>query len=764
MEDFHKTGCVLCAQNCGLLIQIKDNKIVKVRGDKENLRSEGYICRKGTKIANFQHHDQRLTHPLKKVGDTFERISWDQAIKEIAEKLNAIVGEHGPKSFAYMGGGGQGTHMEAAFGVRLMRGLGSKYHYGALAQELTGHFWAHGRLFGRQYLGGMADKAHTDLLLGIGWNGMHSHQTPQAPKKLKKMAKDPNKRLVIIDPRASETAKIADIHLPIRPGTDALLTRAMIAIILQQDWHNKEYIEDNVNGFEEIRPWFIDFDSKAAIKICNLEYNQVFDLCRLLAVKKWSMHTDLGTLLSRHSTATSYLQLILLAVCGRFCVSGGNIIPGTIVPLSSHSDERDSKTWRTVATDFPAICGLFPPNVMPEEILNDNPDRLRAVLVSSSNPLRSYADTTAYESAFKKLDLLVTVELAMTETAVLSDYVLPAKSGYEAWDTTFFPWNYPDVFFQLRRPLIEPEGEPLENGEIMTRLAEALGLVPDIPDSLYQAAKKGRQEFGMELMSFAQAEPKALPNMPFVVAKTLGRAMKSAHLAALWGMLQLTPRDFQENAARVGFTPGINMGEEIFQKAMDKPEGFWIGRVDEAANMKKIQHEDGRIHLLIPEMEDWVKSINPEREEIALASAKEYPLLLSAGRHSSNNANTLMRNPVWNKGRRACTLIMNPKDAEPLNFEDGQIVKILTPAGEGEIELEITEDACIGQVVIPHGFGLVYNDEAYGINVNRLTKNTHRDRLAATPLHRYVPCRVVAIRPLSDFHKMKHGVAVPAHP
>ena len=143
-----------------------------------------------------------------------------------------------------------------------------------------------------------------------------------------------------------------------------------------------------------------------------------------------ALHGDLGILMNRHSTVTSYLELILMAVCGRIGVPGGNIIPGTIMALGSHSDERNPKTWRTVTTDFPAIMGYFPPNVMPEEILADAPDRLRAVLVSGANPLRSYADTTAYEKAFAALDLLVTFEVAMSETAALSHYVLPVRSGF----------------------------------------------------------------------------------------------------------------------------------------------------------------------------------------------------------------------------------------------------------------------------------------------------------------------------------------------
>ncbi len=191
MGTTHKTSCVLCAQNCGLEVEVENNRIVKVKGDKENLRSQGYVCRKGMNVAYHQHHADRLKYPLKRVGDRFERISWDQAIDEIAVKLKGIVDQYGPRSFAYMGGGGQACHFEAAFGVRLLRGLGSHYHYSALAQEFSGMFWVHGRMFGRQYLHGAPDVAETDLFLILGWNGMQSHQIPQAPRHLQRISKDP---------------------------------------------------------------------------------------------------------------------------------------------------------------------------------------------------------------------------------------------------------------------------------------------------------------------------------------------------------------------------------------------------------------------------------------------------------------------------------------------------------------------------------------------------------------------------------------------
>jgi anaerobic selenocysteine-containing dehydrogenase len=249
----------------------------------------------------------------------------------------------------------------------------------------------------------------------------------------------------------------------------------------------------------------------------------------------------------------------------------------------------------------------------------------------------------------------------------------------------------------------------------------------------------------MELMKFAGEEPRALPNMQYVLAKTLGEQLGSANLAALWGMLQVAPKDFRKCAARAGFKTGPTMGEDLFRAILDHPEGLIIGMSDESNNFASVKTGDGRLNVHIPEMAGWVKSITPVSEDKALSPDPEFPFILQAGRHMSMNANTIMRDPAWNTGKRACTLAVHPDDAAALNIIDGRTVRVITEAGQVEIEAEVTNATRKGQVLMPHGFGLVHESKAYGANVNRLTKNTYRDQFAGTPLHRYVKCRVEAI-------------------
>jgi anaerobic selenocysteine-containing dehydrogenase len=188
----------------------------------------------------------------------------------------------------------------------------------------------------------------------------------------------------------------------------------------------------------------------------------------------------------------------------------------------------------------------------------------------------------------------------------------------------------------------------------------------------------------------------------------------------------------------------MDQGDRIFQALMDTPQGLWVGEADTEDNFSAIRTPSGKVEVYIPELEEMAKKLDAASESEDLKMPDEFPLILNAGRHMDTNANTLMRDPEWNRGKRACTVAINPADAETMDLADGQQVRVTTAAGEETGELQVSGQVRKGTVLIPHGFGLIYDGQVYGINVNRLTKNTHRDWLG-TPLHRFVPCRVEGI-------------------
>jgi anaerobic selenocysteine-containing dehydrogenase len=252
--QWRKSACNLCYVNCGIEVLVDQDRITKVRGDRDNPKSQGYICNKAPRIPYYAHHKDRLTSPLRRRADGgFEEIDWDTAIAEIAARLRAIADTHGGNSIAIYGGGGQGNHSGGAYSRAVMTALGMKYRFNALSQEKTGDFWVNGHMFGSQTCHTAEDIHHCDLLLVIGANPWLAHGFPNARDLLNQIRKDPDRRLIVIDPRRTETAEMADLHLAVRPGADAFLLGAILAMLLRRDGLDHAFLEAHTTGFAEVK-------------------------------------------------------------------------------------------------------------------------------------------------------------------------------------------------------------------------------------------------------------------------------------------------------------------------------------------------------------------------------------------------------------------------------------------------------------------------------------------------------------------------------
>ncbi|WP_156497636.1 molybdopterin-dependent oxidoreductase, partial [Oleiphilus sp. HI0043] len=316
--------------------------------------------------------------------------------------------------------------------------------------------------------------------LFIGCNPFQSHGIPNARDTLKEIKKDPDRTMVVFDPRRSETAKQADIHFQLKPGTDAYLMSAILAIIVKEGLHDKAFLENHCTGFNKLEAELLDIPIEEYVEKADVSLEMTQQVARDFAnAKAGCVRIDLGLQQSLHSTLTAYLEKMLYMVTGNFGKTGGNNLHTLFVPLLGNSDERRREYKLTAHHKMMPISGMYPPNILPDEIEHEGEDRLRAIWVDSSNPARSYADSSAYERAFSKLDLLVVVDVAMTETARLAHYVLPAASQFEKWEATGFNAEFPENFFHLRAPMFEPLPGTLPEPEIYARLLAKMGKIPE---------------------------------------------------------------------------------------------------------------------------------------------------------------------------------------------------------------------------------------------------------------------------------------------
>ncbi len=746
----HKNACILCSVNCGINIEVDDQTkaFVKITGDKDHPTSQGYICQKATRL-NYYQSQERLTSPLRKKADgNFEEISWDTAIQEIADKLKHVRDTYGGTSIAYAGGGGQGNHMAQMYAAAFRKALETPYIYSSIAQEKTGNFWVHGKLFGRQNVNYGEPIADTDFGMIIGANPMQSHGIPRARRVIGEISRDKNRTLVVIDPRKTETAMKADYFLQVKPGRDAWLMSAMLGIIVQEGLEDKQFINVHTNGFHDIKPYFMAIPIQEYVDIAGVDYDMVLEVTRKMAAAKTvAIRSDLGIEMSLNSTLNAYLKRLLFLITGNFNKFGTNHLSTWFMPLIGHSRDIDEGGRTTMVTNSREIAKIYPPNVLAQEIDTDHPDRLRALIVDSANPVLNWVDTNAQKRAYKKLDVMVVIDIAMTETAAEADYVLPASNQFEKYESTFFA----ESIFHVRRPIFPPLKGTLSEPEIYTRLIKALGTLDHIDLSeLKKAAQQEKENPGQGVfqgafMKASLEKPQLNQYSAITLRETLGKTLpKGAENAAfIWFAAQLYASKYPKAIRNAGIEgKGAELGEIIFDKIMNSPSGIKVSHHEYEDIWDLMRTPDKRVNLCIPELLDnWLVKL-PEVLENQAKLEKNYPFNLIAGERRTYNANAVIRNLEWAKTDKEGFLKINPTDAALHGLEEGAAVQLTSPTGSIKILTTITDEVKKGVISMPHGHGITYNEtQSYkevGAMPNILTTADYCDPLAKTPYHKNV--------------------------
>ncbi|GII65843.1 molybdopterin oxidoreductase [Sphaerisporangium krabiense] len=746
--EWRPTACVLCASNCGIEVRLDGRRFERVRGDRAHPSSQGYTCEKPLRLDHYQNAADRLTHPLRRRPDgTFERITWDVAIAEVAAALSRVRDAHGGETIFYYGGGGQGNHLGGSYAGALMRALGARYRSNALAQEKTGLYWVSDRMLGTMVTG---DFEHCEVALFIGKNPWQSHGVPRTRPTLREIARDPRRCLIVIDPRRTETAELADIHLRPRPGADAWLLAALAAVLVQEDLIARDWLAAHATGLEEVRAALRHVPVAGYCATAGVPEEQVRRAARRIAAAAGvAVFEDLGVQMNRHSTLNSYLDNLLWLLTGNFGRPGANNPPILFAPFISFSHHGPKRDRVSPVAGARIISGLVPANVIADEILTDHPRRYRAMLVESANPAHSIADSPRTREALAALDLLVVVDVAMTETARLAHYVLPAPSQFEKWEATFFTLETPVNQFHLRRPVLDPPpgADLLPEPEIYARLCEAIGALPEERvRPLREAAGRGRREFARAFLA-AVEDPGQAAVAAVLLYRALGPTLPggAAAAASLWAHAVRVARAHPEAVRRAGIDgEGVDLGDRLFDAILAAPSGL-VFAVDAPGDAwRRLGTPDKKVHLALPDLLEELAGLATGPE-----ASPDYPFVLSAGERRSFTANTIIRDPAWRRRDPHGTLRISPQDAEELGLADGSRARVTTRRGSAEATVEITETLLPGHISLPNGLGLAYPGEpgevTTGAAPNELTSARDRDPYAGTPWHKHVPARVEAV-------------------
>lgn len=735
--EWQPTACILCECNCGIVVQVEDRTLARIRGDKNHPASRGYTCNKALRLDHYQNNRNRLTAPMRRRPDgSYEEIDWETAISEIAAGFRAIADTHGGDTILYYGGGGQGNHLGGAYSGAFLKALGSHYRSNALAQEKTGEHWVDAQFYGGHTRG---EFEHAEVSVFVGKNPWMSHSFPRARVVLNEIAKDPARSMIVIDPVVTDTAAMADFHLRVRPGTDAWCLAALAGVLVQENLCDEAFLADHVTGTEAVRNVLAEVPVADYAGRCGVDEDLLRSAARRIAAAgSVAVFEDLGVQQSPHSTLSSYLNKMLWILTGSFAKPGGQHLHSSFAPLF-----RAGGVGRTPVTGAPIIGGLMPSNVIAEEILTEHPDRFRAMIVESSNPAHSVADSAAITRAMGELELMVVIDVTMTETARLAHYVLPAATQFEKVEATFFNLEFPHNTFHLRHPLMDPMPGTLPEPEIWARLMRALDVVDDDELApLRRAAEQGLAPFTEAFLSAVAANPRLGRVLPFVLYETLGPTLPDGcgGAAALWGLAQKAAMTYPAAVRRAGHTDGNALFDAILRSRSGVT--FTVHEYEDAFTL--ITHPDRRIAVDIPELLADVRSL--ATAPAALTSA-EYPIVLSAGERRAYTANDIIRDPAWRRRDADGALRISIEDAAALGLGDGDRVRITTAAGSAEATVEVSDAMLAGHASLPNGYGLDFADGAGGTQLpgvapNALTSASWRDAYAGTPWHKHVPARV----------------------
>jgi anaerobic selenocysteine-containing dehydrogenase len=524
----------------------------------------------------------------------------------------------------------------------------------------------------------------------------------------------------------------------VRPGTDAWCLAALAAVLVQESLCNETFLAEHVHGVDTVRDALREVPIGDYAQHCGVDEELLRAAARRIgAAHSVSVFEDLGIQQAPNSTLCSYLNKLLWILTGNFGKKGGQHLHSSFAPLFS------TVSGRTPVTGAPIISGLVPANAVPEEILTDHPDRFRAMIVESGNPAHSLANSTACRKAFQALELMVVVDVAMTETARLAHYVLPAASQFEKPEATFFNFEFPHNGFQLRQPLLEPLPGTLPEPEIWARLVRALGVVEDADlRPLREAAQLGRQAYTEAFLGAVAGNPTLSKLLPYVLYETLGPTLPDglAGAAALWGLAQKTAMAYPEAVRRAGHADG----NALFDAILDSPSGVTFTAHNYEDDFALISHADHKIALEIPEMLDDLRALTAAPPQL---TTSELPIVLSVGERRAYTANDIFRDPTWRKRDADGALRVSVEDAQALGLSDGCRARITTAAGSAEATVEITETMLPGHAALPNGFGLDYvGDDGStvvpGVAPNALTSTEWRDKYAGTPWHKHVPADI----------------------
>ena len=702
----HFRACNLCEAICGIEISVRDDGVLDIRGDKEDPFSRGYICPKAVALQDIHSDPDRLKYPVRRTRQGWQRISWDDAFAEVAKNFKRINAQYGRNSIAtYIGNPVAHNYGALLFLPPFIRSLRTRNRYSATSVDQLAHHFAGYLMFGHQLLIPVPDVDRTQYFLVLGANPVVSNGSIMTAPGMSRRMEEIRRRggkVILIDPRYSETARVADRHLFIRPGTDVLLLLALLQVVFAEGLTRVDQLASFTSGVETIASIVGEFTPERVAPITGIDAGEIRRLVReFTAAESAVCYGRVGVSTQEFGGLCQWLINVLNIVTGNFDRPGGAMftlpafdpltVPESIAPHGGYA------RWHSRVRKLPEFSGELPVAALAEEILTEGPGQIKALVTCAGNPVLSTPNGRELDQALASLEFMVSLDLYDNETTRHAHIILPPTSPLER--------NNYDIAFNILAvrntakfspPLFRPEGEVKDDWEILLELQTRIE-----SDGLRGSLKR--------LFMKRLLPPEILLD-----------------LGLRFGPQKLSLRRVREAVH------GMDLGP--LQPCMPA----------------RLRTADKRIALA---PEPMVKDIERVKERLLVAGPSANGHLSLIGRRQLRSNNSWMHNAErlvkGNPAKPPCTILMHPADAAQRDLTAGDNVLVRSKVGEIVVPVEISKEMMPGVVSIPHGWGhdregnkLSVAQQHAGASINDLTDNQAVDTLCGTAAFNGTPVTV----------------------
>ena len=694
MPEKHYRNCNLCEAICGVEITHEDGKIISIVGDKQDPFSRGHICPKGVALWDIYEDRNRLRIPVRRTADGWEEIGWNEAFDEVATRLLEVQSRFGRDAVAVYQGNPSVHNLGTMLnGRELLKSLKTKNNYSATSVDQLPHHFASWTMFGHQFLIPIPDIDHTEHFLILGANPLASNgslmTSPDIINRLEAIKKRGGK-IVIIDPRRTETTRVADEHFFIKPSSDAYLLLAMINTIFAEGLVDLGRLADFTDGIDELRAASREFTPEIAEPLTGISAGDIRRMAIEFASAKSAVcYGRIGLSTQKFGSLCQWLINAINILTGNFDRQGGAMFTAPAVDLLQTSKGGEIyDRWRSRVRKLPEFMGELPVAALAEEMLTEGDGQIKAFVTSCGNPVLSTPNGSQLDRALEKLDFMVSIDIYINETTRHADIILPPA--------TFLESSHYDIIFntfavrntaKYSPPLFEMSEDARHDWEIFQELVYRLD---------------GKTE------PLIDEPPETKLNM-----------------ALMFGGRQLS-----------------------VEKLLAEPHGVDLGELRPCLP-ERLMSADKRIDIA-PKF--LVNDLERLKTEAKLAVDEEFPFALIGRRHLRDCNSWMHNSERLMKGKNRCTLMINPADAKSMELTDQTSVRVTSRAGSVELPCEVTESIAIGVVSIPHGYGhgrkgvQLDNASNYpGVSINDLTDETVIDDLTGNAAFSNVRVKIEAV-------------------